>query len=44
MTNAYSEDDLIERPAVALFGQLGWETTIRFDEVFANDGSATKDR
>ena len=34
MTNPYSEDTLVERPAIALFGQLGWETANCFDEVF----------
>jgi hypothetical protein len=23
---AYSEDRLVEQPAIALFGELGWET------------------
>ena len=32
--NPYSEDTLVERPAIALFGQLGWETANCFDEVF----------
>ena len=34
MTNPYSEDTLVERPAIALFGQLGWGTANCFDEVF----------
>ena len=34
MTHPYSEDTLVERPAIALFGQLGWETANCFDEVF----------
>ncbi len=34
MINPYSEDTLVERPAIALFGQLGWETANCFDEVF----------
>ena len=38
MTNPYSEDTLVERPAIALFGQLGWETANCFDEVFGDDG------
>ena len=28
----YSEDALIERPAIALFGELGWETADCFHE------------
>ena len=34
MTNPYSEDTLIERPAIALFDELGWGTVNCFDEVF----------
>ena len=34
MTNPYSEDTLVERPAIDLFGQLGWGTANCFDEVF----------
>ena len=39
MTSPYSEDALFERPAIALFGQLGWETAYCFDEVFGDNGS-----
>ena len=38
MTNPYSEDTLVERPAIALFRQLGWETANCFDEVFGTIG------
>ncbi len=34
MTNFYSEDILVKRPAIVLFGRLGWETANCFDEVF----------
>ena len=40
MTNPYSEDTLVERPAIALFGQLGWETANCFDEVFGDAATA----
>jgi hypothetical protein len=36
MTHPYAEDALIERPAIALLGQLGWETANCFDEAFSN--------
>jgi hypothetical protein len=26
-TTEYSEDSLVEQPAIALFAELGWETT-----------------
>ncbi len=40
MTNPYSEDALVERPAIALFKQLGWETANCFDEVFGDGATA----
>ncbi len=44
MTNPYSEDTLVERPAIALFGQLGWETANCFDEVFGDAATAGPNR
>ena len=44
MTNPYSEDALVERPAVALFRQLGWETANCFDEVFGDGATAEPNR
>ena len=38
MTTPHPEDTLIERPAIALFRQLGWETANCFDEVFSDNG------
>jgi len=35
----YSEDALVEQPAVALFGDLGWETANCFNEVFGPGGT-----
>ena len=32
MPPAYTEDALIEQPAIALFGELGWETANCFHE------------
>lgn len=34
MTHPYSEDALVERPAIALFKQLGWSTANCFNEAF----------
>ncbi len=35
----YSEDALIERPAVKLFASLGWQTINAYDEVFGAEGT-----
>ena len=34
MTNSYSEDILVEQPAIALFESLGWETTNCCHEIY----------
>lgn len=40
MTNGdYSEDALIEQPAIALFAELGWETANCFYETFGQNGT-----
>jgi type I restriction enzyme R subunit len=33
----YTEDQLVERPAIELFAELGWETASAFDEMFGPD-------
>ncbi|EGR3414610.1 type I restriction endonuclease subunit R [Vibrio parahaemolyticus] len=33
----YSEDGLVEQPAIALFDSLGWETEACWDEAFGSD-------
>jgi type I restriction enzyme, R subunit len=38
LRNSYTEDALIEQPAIALLGKLGWETTNCFDETFGPEG------
>ena len=38
-THAYSEDTLIEQPAIGLFAGLGWQTIGAFDEVFGKGGT-----
>jgi len=35
----YSEDALVEQPAIALFKKLGWETTNCFSETFGQHGT-----
>ena len=39
MPHAYTEDQLVEQPAVALFAELGWETVSAREEVFGADGT-----
>ncbi|MBN1461077.1 MAG: type I restriction endonuclease subunit R, partial [Armatimonadetes bacterium] len=39
MVTGYSEDALIEKPAVALFASLGWETAGCYDETYGHDGT-----
>ena len=39
MNGKYTEDALVEQPAIALFEQLGWETANCFHENFGNYGS-----
>lgn len=36
--NDYSEDALVEQPAIALFAELGWETAGCFYEIFGTSG------
>jgi len=37
--NGYTEDALVEQPAIKLIRELGWETANCFDEVFGPDGT-----
>jgi type I restriction enzyme R subunit len=39
MVNDYSEDNLVEQPAIALFAGLGWETANCFDETFGENST-----
>ena len=39
MVNDYSEDNLVEQPAIALFAGLGWETENCFYEKFGENSS-----
>jgi type I restriction enzyme, R subunit len=34
MPHAYSEDQLVEQPAIGLFGELGWATVSALEEAF----------
>ncbi len=39
MSNDYSEEQIVELPAIELFGALGWATLSAIDEVFGADGT-----
>ena len=34
MPHAYTEDQLVEQPAIGLFAELGWQTVSAMEEVF----------
>ncbi|MBT3715910.1 MAG: type I restriction endonuclease subunit R, partial [Deltaproteobacteria bacterium] len=38
-TSGYTEDSLVEQPAIALLGDLGWETVNAFDEFESGDST-----
>jgi type I restriction enzyme R subunit len=37
--HAYTEDQLVEQPAIALFAELGWQTVSAMEEVFGPSGT-----
>jgi type I site-specific restriction-modification system R (restriction) subunit len=39
MPHAYSEDQLVEQPAIGLFAELGWQTVAAMEEVFGSGGT-----
>lgn len=39
MPYAYTEDQLVEQPAIALFAELGWQTVSAMKEVFGQGGT-----
>ena len=39
MTHAYTEDQLVEQPAIGLFEDLGWETVSAAEETFGVSGT-----
>ena len=38
MPHPYTEDQLVEQPALGLFGELGWTTVSALEEVFGDSG------
>jgi type I restriction enzyme R subunit len=43
MLHDYTESQLIEQPAVDLFGKLGWETVSALHETFGRDGTLKRE-
>ncbi|MDZ4855274.1 MAG: type I restriction endonuclease subunit R [Nitrospirota bacterium] len=39
MSHAYSEDQLVEQPAITLLAELGWQTVSAMEEVFGPHGT-----
>ena len=37
--HAYSEDQLVEQPAIGLFATLGWQTVLAMEETFGAGGT-----
>ena len=42
MPHAYTEDQLVEQPAIGLFAELGWTTVSASEEAFGAAGNASK--
>ena len=43
MPHAYTEDQLVEQPAIGLFAELGWQTVSASEETFGVDGTLGRD-
>ncbi len=43
MPHAYTEDQLVEQPAVELFSALGWQTLSAIEEVFGERGTLARE-
>ena len=41
--HAYTEDQLVERPAIGLFAELGWETVSALEETFGASGTLRRE-
>jgi len=39
----YSEDSLIEQPAINLFSEIGWQTLDCYSEVFGEEGTLSRE-
>jgi type I restriction enzyme R subunit len=43
MPHAYTEEHLVEQPAIGLFAQLGWQTVSALEETFGKDGTLQRE-
>jgi type I restriction enzyme, R subunit len=43
MPHAYTEDQLVEQPAIGLFAELGWATVSALEETFGAGGTLGRD-
>ena len=43
MPHAYTEDQLVERPAIRLFAELGWATVSALEEIFRASGTLPRE-
>jgi type I restriction enzyme R subunit len=43
MPHAYTEDQLVEQPAIGLFAELGWQTVSAMEEAFGPDGTLARE-
>ncbi len=41
--HAWTEDQLVEQPAIGLFAELGWTTVSALDETFGTDGTLARE-
>ena len=39
MPHAFTEDQLVEQPAIGLFAELGWQTVVASEEIFGASGT-----
>ncbi len=37
--HAYTEDQLVEQPAIGLFAELGWQTVVAMEEILGETGT-----
>ena len=43
MSHAYSEEQLVEQPAIQLFAEMGWQTVSAMEEVFGVGGTLRRE-
>src|SRR5437870_3924306 len=41
--HAYTEDQLVEQPAIGLFAELGWQTVSALEEIFGPAGTLKRE-